>query len=86
MRLTDHGEALRDKAQLVLNAGNDLKLKARTLQGVLTGQAKLGQLLAWEVAVVQKEVRCHLSRGLSHVSLSVLARPSTSNASPVVHV
>jgi len=42
MRLTSHGEALRDKAQLVLNASNDLKLKARTLQGVLTGQAKLG--------------------------------------------
>ncbi len=42
MCLTDDGEALRDKAQLVLNASNDLKLKARTLQGVLTGQAKLG--------------------------------------------
>ncbi len=42
MSLTTDGEVLREKAQLVLNAGNDLKLKARTLQGVLTGQAKLG--------------------------------------------
>ena len=42
MRLTNDGEALRDKAQLVLSASNDLKLKARTLQGELTGQAKLG--------------------------------------------
>jgi len=42
MCLTSDGEALRDKAQLVLNASNDLKLKARTLQGELTGQAKLG--------------------------------------------
>ena len=42
MSLTTDGEALREKAQLVLNASNDLKLKARTLQGELTGQAKLG--------------------------------------------
>ena len=42
MRLTDNGISLREKAQLVLNAGNDLKLKAKTLQGVLTGQAKVG--------------------------------------------
>ena len=42
MCLTTHGEVLRNKAKLVLNASNDLKLKARTLQGVLTGQAKLG--------------------------------------------
>lgn len=42
MRLTDHGITLREKAQLVLNASNDLKLKAKTLQGILTGQAKIG--------------------------------------------
>ncbi len=42
MRLTDHGFALREKAQQVLSAGSDLKLKAKTLQGVLTGQAKIG--------------------------------------------
>lgn len=42
MRLTDHGITLREKAQLVLNASQDLKLKAQTLQGVLTGQAKIG--------------------------------------------
>lgn len=42
MRLTDNGITLREKAQLVLNAGNDLKLKAKTLQGILTGQAKIG--------------------------------------------
>ncbi len=42
MLLTNDGKALREKAQLVLNASNELKLKARTLQGELTGQAKLG--------------------------------------------
>ncbi len=42
MRLTDNGITLREKAQLVLNASNDLKLKAQTLQGILTGQAKIG--------------------------------------------
>lgn len=42
MRLTDNGLTLREKAQLVLNASNDLKLKAQTLQGILTGQAKIG--------------------------------------------
>jgi len=42
MRLTADGTTLREKAQLVLNASNDLKLKAQTLQGILTGQAKIG--------------------------------------------
>ncbi len=42
MRLTQNGITLREKAQLVLNASNDLKLKAQTLQGILTGQAKIG--------------------------------------------
>ena len=42
MRLTDNGITLREKAQLVLNASNDLKLKAQTLQGILTGQVKIG--------------------------------------------
>lgn len=42
MRLTDNGFVLREKAQLVLNASNDLTLKAQTLQGILTGQAKIG--------------------------------------------
>ena len=42
MRLTDYGFVLREKAQLVLNASNDLTLKAQTLQGILTGQAEIG--------------------------------------------
>jgi len=42
MRLTEDGIVLREKAQLVLDASNDLKLKAQTLQGILTGQAKIG--------------------------------------------
>lgn len=62
MRLTEHGSALREKAQLVLNAGNDLKLKAKTLQGILTGQAKIGLnadaeyllLAKWHNALVSK--------------------------------
>lgn len=42
MSLTDNGFTLREKAQRVLSAGYDLKLKAKTLQGILTGQAKIG--------------------------------------------
>ncbi len=42
MRLTENGSSLRDKALVVLNASNDLKLKAKTLQGILTGQARIG--------------------------------------------
>ena len=42
MCLTEHGSVLREKAKTILNASNDLKLKARTLQGELTGQAKIG--------------------------------------------
>jgi len=42
MRLTEHGSSLRDKAKVVLDASNNLKLKARTLQGELTGQARIG--------------------------------------------
>ncbi len=42
MRLTESGTSLRDKAQLVINAGNELKLTAKTLQGEITGQAKIG--------------------------------------------
>ena len=42
MRLTESGTSLRDKAQLVLNASNELKHAAKTLQGEITGQAKVG--------------------------------------------
>jgi DNA-binding transcriptional LysR family regulator len=42
IRLTESGTSLRDKAQLVINAGNELKLAAKTLQGEITGQAKVG--------------------------------------------
>ena len=62
MRLTEHGSALREKAQLVLNASSNLKLKAKTLQGILTGQAKIGLnadaeyllLAKWHNALVSK--------------------------------
>ena len=36
MRLTESGTSLRDKAQLVLNASNELKHAAKTLQGEIT--------------------------------------------------
>ncbi len=42
MRLTENGFKLHKKAQQVLDAGNELKLKARTLQGEINGQAKVG--------------------------------------------
>jgi len=62
MRLTEHGSVLREKAQLVLNASSNLKLKAKTLQGILTGQAKIGLnadaeyllLAKWHNALVSK--------------------------------
>ena len=42
MRLTINGIELLEKAQSVLDAGNELKLTARTLQGEINGQAKVG--------------------------------------------
>ena len=42
MRLTVNGVELLEKAQSVLEAGNQLKLTARTLQGEINGQAKVG--------------------------------------------
>ncbi len=75
MKLTDKGIALREKAQLVLNAGNDLKLKAKTLQGVLTGQAKVGLntdaeyllLARWHNALMQQypKLKIQLTQGTS---------------------
>lgn len=75
MCLTTDGDALRDKAQLVLNASNDLKLKARTLQGVLTGQAKLGlnadaeylRLAKWHNSLMAQypQLRTQLTQGSS---------------------
>ena len=75
MRLTEAGSVLREKAQLVLNAGNDLKLKAKTLQGILTGQAKIGLnadaeyllLAKWHNALVSKytQLKIQLTQGTS---------------------
>jgi len=75
MRLTDNGISLREKAQLVLNASNDLKLKAKTLQGVLTGQAKIGLnadaeyllLAKWHNALMTKysQLKIQLTQGTS---------------------
>ena len=42
MCLTVNGIELLEKAQSVLDAGNQLKLTARTLQGEINGQAKVG--------------------------------------------
>jgi len=75
MRLTEDGSVLREKAQLVLSAGNDLKLKAKTLQGILTGQAKIGLnadaeyllLAKWHNALVSKypQLKIQLTQGTS---------------------
>jgi len=75
MRLTENGIALREKAQLVLNAVNDLKLKAKTLQGILTGQAKIGLnadaeyllLAKWHYALVSNfpHLKIQLTQGTS---------------------
>ncbi|MEE9446043.1 MAG: LysR family transcriptional regulator, partial [Cocleimonas sp.] len=75
MRLTDNGITLREKAQLVLNAGNDLKLKAKTLQGILTGQARIGLntdaeyllLAKWHLALMSQypSLKIQLTQGTS---------------------
>lgn len=75
MRLTEHGLILREKAQLVLNAKNDLKLKAKTLQGILTGQARIGLnadaeyllLAKWHNALVSQytQLKIQLTQGTS---------------------
>ncbi len=75
MRLTENGFALREKAQRVLNAGNDLRLKAKTLQGVLTGQAKIGlnadaeylMLAKWHNALMTQypQLKIQLTQGSS---------------------
>lgn len=84
MKLTQNGIALRDKAQLVLNAGNDLKLKAKTLQGVLTGQAKVGLntdaeyllLARWHNALMMQypKLKIQLTQG---TSIELLKKVST---------
>ncbi len=75
MSLTDKGASLREKAQLVLHASNDLKLKAKTLQGILTGQARIGLnadadyllLAKWHTALMSKylKLRIQLTQGTS---------------------
>jgi len=75
MRLTDNGMTLREKAQLVLNATNDLKLKAQTLQGILTGQAKIGlntdaeylKLAKWHQKLISQysNLKIQLTQGAS---------------------
>ena len=75
MRLTDNGFILREKAQLVLNASNDLTLKAQTLQGILTGQAKIGlntdaeylMLAKWHQLLISKytSLKIQLTQGSS---------------------
>ncbi len=75
MKLTENGAELRNKAQLILNAGDDLKLKARTLQGILTGQAKVGLntdaeyllLAQWHLALMSSypQLKIQLTQGTS---------------------
>jgi len=86
MRLTENGSVLREKAQLVLNAVNDLKLKAKTLQGILTGQAKIGLnadaeyllLAKWHYALVSEfpHLKIQLTQG---TSLELIKKVSSSN-------
>lgn len=84
MRLTDNGYVLREKAQLVLNASNDLTLKAQTLQGILTGQAKIGlntdaeylMLARWHQALISQypKLKIQLTQGSS---IELLKKVST---------
>ena len=84
MRLTEHGSILRDKAQLVLNASSNLKLKARTLQGVLTGQVRLGlnadaeylRLAKWHNNLMSQfsDLKMQLTQGTSVELLKKVAK------------
>ena len=75
MRLTENGQELLAKAQQVLNAGNNLKLKAKTLQGEVTGQAKVGMntdaeyllLAKWHNAIMSEypQLKIQLNQGSS---------------------
>lgn len=75
MRLTNNGIELREKAQSVLDAGNDLRLKARTLQGEINGQAKIGLntdaeyllLAKWHNALMAEypQLKIQLTQGAS---------------------
>lgn len=86
MSLTDNGITLREKAQLVLNSSNDLKLKARTLQGVLTGQAKIGLnadadyllLAKWYTTLVAKylQLKIQLSQDTSSELIKMVSAGS----------
>jgi len=86
MSLTDNGFTLREKAQLVLNSSNDLKLKARTLQGVLTGQAKIGLnadadyllLAKWYTTLAAKylQLKIQLTQGSSSELLKMISSGS----------
>ena len=75
MRLTENGLVLKEKAQIVLNTSNDMILKAQTLQGILTGQAKIGlntdaeylMLAKWHQSLISKfpKLKIQLTQGSS---------------------
>jgi len=86
MKLTESGSLLREKAQAILNASYDLTLKAKTLQGILTGQAKIGLnadaeyllLAKWHNALVSKypQLKIQLTQG---TSIELVKKLSLSN-------
>jgi len=75
MKLTEDGIVLLEKAQSVLNASNDLKLKAKTLQGILTGQAKVGLNTDAEYLLLAK---WHLALMTQYPSLKIQLTQGTS--------
>ena len=60
MRLTEHGMILKEKAQQVIDAGAELKLKAKTLSGEMSSIARIGlnsdtnylRLARWHTALM----------------------------------
>ena len=86
MRLTEHGKVLIEKAHLVLNTTNDLRIEASTLSGKLAGIVKIGlntdaeflQLssLHQHLTTQSPQLKIHLTEGISIELLHEIRRGS----------
>ncbi len=86
MQLTDVGNVLQEQAKLVLQASYDLQLKAKILQGEVTGQVKVGlntdadflRLTALHHSLVTShpQLKIQITHGISAELLQKLTRGS----------
>jgi len=86
MRLTEHGKVLIEKAHQVLNATNELRIKASMLSGELAGVVKIGLNTNAEFLQLSKlhdqltskssQLKIHLAEGISIELLHEIRRGS----------